>query len=246
MGFIEETNEWEAARLGKFTASQIHVLMGTGKTKAEYFSVGAMTYILEVAGELITGEKADDFGGNSATEWGHANEALAVRAFEAETFMEVAYYGNANPKFYPLEQAPQFAGGSPDFETTHAVGEVKCPQKTAHHLKRLSYKNAADLKKNEPGYYGQLQFNMLCAGKEKGVFVSFDPRLKIEDMRLKIIWVDRDVSYLNELLVRLSKAIETLLEILPKEHFKLDWSTEPFVMLADHDSEVNATIITEG
>lgn len=245
MGIFEDNSEWEAARLGKFTASEIHKLMGAGKKKEDYFSVGAMTYILDVVSEIITQEKADDFEGNGATEWGHANEALAIRAFEAETFLAVTHYGNANPKFYPLAWAVNFAGGSPDCETANHIGEVKCPKKTAIHLSRLPYKDANCLKENEPMIYGQLQFNMLCAGKKKGFFISFDPRIPHESMRLKIIWVDLDVEYLNTLCERLGKAIEVLLDILPKEHYKMDWTGEPFVMLAEHDEEVNTIIIKE-
>lgn len=214
MGFIEEVEAWEKMRVGKFTASEIHRLMGSGKAKEKLFSDDAMTYIYEVASEILTGEKNDSFLGNAATEWGHAHEPIAVADFERITFTEVVHYGSSNPMFFELEQAPQYAGGSPDFETDLMIGEVKCPKNPSIHLNRVFYKDFQCLKQKEPKIYGQIQFNMLCRKKQKGVFVSFDPRMKSEKTRIKIIYMDIDYEYLNTLMDRLLLAVSELETIL--------------------------------
>jgi len=43
--------EWEAKRMGKFTASEIHKLMGTPRKKGETLSETAKSFVIEVGRE---------------------------------------------------------------------------------------------------------------------------------------------------------------------------------------------------
>ena len=50
-----ELSAWERARLGKFTASEMHKLMKKGRAKDQYFGEGALTYIKSKVAEIIIG-----------------------------------------------------------------------------------------------------------------------------------------------------------------------------------------------
>ena len=75
------TPEWLALRLGIVTASEMDCLLVNGKG-AEGFGAGALTYMDELIGERITGEEADQFGGNRHTERGHELEGVARGLYE--------------------------------------------------------------------------------------------------------------------------------------------------------------------
>ena len=47
----QRTIEWMRQRWGHFTGSKVSVLMGKGRKKDQVFSVTAMSYIYQVAGE---------------------------------------------------------------------------------------------------------------------------------------------------------------------------------------------------
>jgi len=221
--FTEVIKEWENLRLGKFTASQIHKLYGNGKSKDKLFSDGGITYIYETAGEILTGEKASRFEGNAATEWGQMYEPIAIAKLEETNLWEIEHYGNNNPVFNPFPYAKNYAGGSPDFWVNQSklIGEIKCPINTSIHLKRLRYKTQQDLLKEEPAIYVQIQFNMLCAEScERGLFVSFDDRVKHESMKLIQLPVEHDFEYQEGIANKLMLAITELHTIVPKELIK--------------------------
>ena len=71
---IQGTPEWFAARAGIPTASQFATVMASGRGGAE--SKTRRTYMLKLAGEIITGEPMDSFS-NVHTERGHEMEPEA-------------------------------------------------------------------------------------------------------------------------------------------------------------------------
>lgn len=54
--------DWQDLRRSRFTASEIHKLMGTPKNKSEYLSETAKTFIFEKAAEYLTGQKSEMYG----------------------------------------------------------------------------------------------------------------------------------------------------------------------------------------
>jgi hypothetical protein len=208
---FEQTAEWQTERLGKFTASEIHKLMQKGRAKDDYFGQTAQTYIKGKLAEIITQEPLVDLDGRAAIEWGNSNELDAVMSFEKKIGQKVEYFGKANPKFIPFYVHPDFAGGSPDgFVGTDSVIEVKCPYNSCHHITHLLISTAEDLKKEKPEYYGQLQFNMLCAEREKGYFISYDPRPVSFTHRLHVLEIPFDSDYCTELTERIGEAVKML------------------------------------
>lgn len=195
---FETFEQWEADRLGKFTASEIWKLVEGGRG-GEYFGKGAKSYIRLKAAEILTLEPNNGGRVNSnALEWGNSHEFEAADRFAKETGLHVDYYGGASPKFFEFTN---FSGGSPDcIINSDTVGEIKCPYNSGEHIEHLLLNNADDLKSYYPEAYWQLTFNMICTGLRKATFISYDPRYADEALQLKTISFDIDEE--DELLIK--------------------------------------------
>lgn len=236
--------EWQALRLGKFTASNIGELMKSGKGKDEYFGKAALTYINDVLTEILTGEPMDGelSGANiKSLQHGQAHEYEALMLLQEQTGLDIEFFGLANPKFIEYNK---YSGGTPDGLSTMYCIEVKCPWNSSVHTKRLlAVKKGVNfnewLKTNEPDYYAQLQFNMMCSFKVGGVFSSYDPRaIAYGDNRLVVMQIEPDILFQKNLHERLEKAAEII-----SDNLTLIQSN---VIIAFKDKELNATIIEKG
>lgn len=207
---FEQTAAWQLERLGKFTASEIYKLFKSGRGKADYFGETAKSYIKSRLAEIITQESCTDLEGIAAIEHGNSYEVEAIAVFEKQTGLKVDYYGKGNPCFLPLPGFEDWAGGSPDGVTEDAVCEIKCPFNPLHHINHLLIKNGADLLCEKEQYYAQLQFNMLAAGKDKGYFISYDPRPLDYRFRLHVVEVLAHYEWRTELRERLTEAVKLL------------------------------------
>lgn len=208
---FEQMAEWQKQRLGKFTSSEIWKLMQKGRSKDSYFGETAQTYIKGRLAEILTQEPVNNLDGLAAIEWGNSNEIDAVMMFEKRMGLTVEYYGKGNPRFFPFSEHPEYAGGSPDgFVGEDGVIEVKCPYNSTHHITHMMIGGDSDLRIEKPDYYGQLQFNMLCSGRPKGYFVSYDPRMLKYELRLHVIEVPLNDAYCTELVERLGESLKLL------------------------------------
>lgn len=236
---FEEIKEWQKQRLGKITASEAYKLMSSGRGKDEYFGKTAISYINEKISELVTGEPCKSLSGLNSIEWGNAHEVEAIIELERSIWVEVTAYGGQNNKFFPLNA---FSGGSPDALTDLLLCEIKCPYNSSVHISNLlaalSGQGNKWMKDNRPEYYVQMQMNMLCTGREGGIFVSYDPRTIDESHRLSILKIDKDDSMQKEIIERINKAAEIISE-------SLDILFANKVLLAERDQELNATIIEQ-
>lgn len=88
---VQNEPEWFVARCGIATASEFHTLLASGvgggpsKTRA--------AYVKKVAGEIITGIPAEDFGGNKFTDRGHRMEADARQDYAFVNAVEIQQVG---------------------------------------------------------------------------------------------------------------------------------------------------------
>ena len=223
----QRTDEWYLARKGKITASEAYVLLNNHKEQmtddelAEYktanpkskvttkevpFNDSTYTYLKRRVAEQFMSDRSylddvyDKHPFNRAIDWGVQWESDARKMFEAALDVRVTEVG-----FIPLEQAPEIAGGSPDglidYLQKKVIIEIKCPWNSEIHQDYCLFKTAEDLKEYNLQYYAQMQMNMLVTGAEFGYFVSFDPRLKIN--ALKILRVQNDVAMCETLLERI-------------------------------------------
>lgn len=75
------TPEWQAARLGIVTMSELKTLLVKGKGPGG-LGVGALSYMHQLIGERITGEPAEAFSGNAHTQRGHELEPMARELYQ--------------------------------------------------------------------------------------------------------------------------------------------------------------------
>ena len=199
----QRTNEWFSERWGKFTASEFHKLMKSGRGKDQLFGQVAMGYIFKKIDEQITSHDMDngDFAGSKATEWGEYWETVARQEFEKKTGFKVSEVG-----FLPIAEN---MGGSPDGVIEgEAIIEIKCPFLTANHTENLFLENENDLADAHEDYYIQMQVNMLAAKVDKGYFISYDPRKIQESLKLKIIEVQKNETICEEIMFRYNEAMQ--------------------------------------
>lgn len=122
--------------------------------------------------------------------------------------------------FFGRIHAPEILMGMHTAEETNNIV-------TRAHIENLlaSSKEEAPtwLEKNRFEYYVQMQFGMMCAGKRKAPFVSYDPGMVQESLCLAIIECPADESLQEQLKERLEKATEIItremyvLKKLPQE-----------------------------
>lgn len=164
--------EWRQARAGVVTASCFADVLAKGQGKTR------RTYMMKLAGELITGEATESYS-NGHMERGNAMEEEAVSLYEMRFDVECARVGfMRNGR----------VGCSPD----RLLGDKRLVQiKTA-----LPHIHAETLLAGEmpSGHRAQVQGELWVSGRESSDFVQYWPR-----MPLFVKTVHRDERYICEL-----------------------------------------------
>lgn len=199
----QNEEKWQEARQSRFTASEIHKLMGSPRNKSENLSETAKTFVYEKAAEILTGQRKQLFG--DALNWGKEYEKQAFQSFELTHFDNVTYYGGESFVFIPYGE---YSGYSPDGLASDYIIEIKCPFNSAIHLKNFTISNADDLKSMHPEYYWQVQLGMIAAKLDLCKFVSYDPRfqskhqLHIAEIELQDVQeqIDEKLYYASQML----------------------------------------------
>jgi len=219
---MQKVPEWYQARLGKFTGSEFFKLMTSGRrdmTEAELetekaakgkrktvdtlFGDVAITYIEDKLAEITTNGTCIDYKSFETKEmkWGTYNEPKAKEVFSEKTGLLIKPCGF-------IDISERF-GCSPDGDTEPAALEIKCPYNTTIHNRNLRLKTAQDLKELHKDHYVQLQIEILALKKQKGYYVSYDPR-NSGPLQMKILEVARDEEMIKEILYRKNEAIKVL------------------------------------
>lgn len=203
-----ELSDWHKQRLGKFTSSRIGDLMKQGRKKGEIWGKVAESYIYEKVSELLTGlpkETPETF----AMAWGTKYEAEAIEKYNEISKQKATPMGTV---FIPFNE---ICGGSPDgFVGKDGIIEVKCPN-SHNHFETFITENI------KPEYIYQCQGNMLFSGRQWCDFISYDPRFQQDDLRIKVIRIERNEEMCDAILERIQLATEKVLEI--KEQYNLDF-----------------------
>ena len=181
----QRSNEWFQARLGKLTASRfddIVKLDGTLRTGER-----PLNYMNEKIYELLN-NKPFEIESNMAMQWGTDTEQEARLAYEYETFETVEEVG------FVTHQGYGYIGCSSDGLVGEDGGiEIKCPYNSGNHISTL----VNDKMPNR--YKAQVQGNIFINELKWMDYVSYDPRMEKETMKIKIIRYERDDSYLRNL-----------------------------------------------
>lgn len=151
----QNTEAWDALRLGKPTASNFACFMANyGKA----FGEPANRYALQIALEQLTGKKAEHSFTNEHMERGHEQEPVAKMLYAEEHFAEVL-----NGGFFDCGTH----GDSPDGRIAErGLIEVKAVIASTHYatILRGSY---------DPSYKWQLVGHLDCTGRDWVDFVSY-------------------------------------------------------------------------
>lgn len=178
----QNTPEWMAARCGVITASNFACLLMKGKGGGP--SETRRKYLYDLAGERLTGQTAEGWGGNKHTERGHAMEPDARNLYAFQT--------DNDPKQIGFMKRGN-VGASPDsLVADDGLLEIKTK------LPRLQLE-VLEAGEVPTEHLAQLQGQLLVSGREWVDFVSYWPGLPIFIKR-----VHRDAEYL----ARLNEAIE--------------------------------------
>lgn len=156
MGSNQRSDEWIEQRLGKFTASETHKLMGIKR-----LGETGKTYAFEKAIEHLFGQVEERYISYDMQN-GIDLEPLAFKKFaelKALQFLEVESCG-----FF--EEGKE-TGASPDgLVSDDAVLEIKCPK--ANTFFKLVLSNEVDKK-----YFYQMQKQMKSTGRSKAYFFNY-------------------------------------------------------------------------
>ena len=199
---------WQDLRRSRFTASEIHKLMGTPKSKSEFLSETAKTFVFEKAAEYLTGQRTEIYG--RALDWGKEYEKEAFHYFQQQSDDFCTYYG---AETYTFITYGDWGGYSPDAIGDKLV-ELKCPFNSGNHLQNFFITNNEQLKSKRTEYYWQMQMGMIATGLTDGLFVSYDPRMPIgKKLSTTAVKLDEDVkdiideklTYAGELFLSITK-----------------------------------------
>lgn len=222
INYVRAETEWEIARLGKFTSSEIDKLYTSPQArvdkKAGKPSRSTKSYIESRAAEIMTG-----FYRHFTLwqmEWGNQNEPFAAERLQ-ELYPNMDYHGKKNPIFLPFTD---YSGGSPDGKdlTEGIVPEIKCPCSPEMHIKYCMLEDGLQLKKYFRKHYHQVQMNLICVGKKygipfqdlRGLFCSYCPLVKTPFMDLFVLEVQPDIQFFESLPVVINRAENLLAEVL--------------------------------
>jgi len=194
----QQSKDWFAVRLGKFTASRMPDLMGRGR--GELFGAKAVNYVrLLIIERTLAPDKVDEYieqqmtSDFKQTRWGIKYEPEARAEFEK-------WLGKKVNKVTFRKGKYNFFGGSADFENLGIPGEIKCPYNVMVHQSNLDLQLTGIDKSHT--YYAQIQAHIMNFNSPYCWFVSYDPRRE-SAMKLAVIKVDRDDEYISELEERL-------------------------------------------
>lgn len=203
------SDEWNQARIGRFTASEMWKLITPPKTKeakeAGKLSETALTYINVKVAETLTGQaKTSSYA--YPLVFGKEQEPIAIEAFCKKTGYSYEPIG--------FVEFGQHSGGSPDgvINETEII-EVKAPWAIETQLDYLMLTDQWDLKRLKPDYYWQCMSNLLFTMKEKCHFVAYDHRYP-EDKQIVHIIINPVSSDFDIITTAIEKGVKMKLEIL--------------------------------
>ncbi|MBC7524816.1 MAG: YqaJ viral recombinase family protein [Flavobacterium sp.] len=205
MESVQRSLEWHEQRNGRFTASEIHKLMGvrglgdTGKS-----------YAIDKAIEELFGEVDENFISYDM-ERGIELEPLAFAKFKE--LKELEFMQVQNCGFFNYCEN---SGASPDgLVAGNAILEIKCPK--ASTFFKLVATNEIDQK-----YFYQMQMQMMSTGRSRGYFFNY---IIIDGQELwHTIEVESDFDIWSKMQNRLAEAIEIKNEFINKLKSNQQWN----------------------
>lgn len=188
----QRASEWFDARWGLITASELDCIVNgrlkRGDKKGAR-SDTAMRYMIELAGERITGRNSEHFV-SKAMKDGIEREPEAIAMYQCKKCVLTESTG------FHIHPTLPFSGASPDFLVGEdGGGEVKCP--TLHTFLKWKIEGVAPEE-----HLPQIHWGMACTGRKWWDFVAYHPDMP-HGLNLMIVRVNRD----NELIEQYEKEV---------------------------------------
>ena len=191
---VQGSPEWEKEKLGKPSASNCSkIITNDGKPSKQREG-----YLYELAGEIITGQKANGYI-NANMEEGMKREQEAVDFFCMTNDCEVQRVGvvYADEKKRFLCSPDGIISGKEGFECKNPLAKTQ-----------VKYLLDGDLPSE---YFGQIQFSLYVTGFKVWNFLSYVPCMKPLALKVK-----RDEKFLSALDVELNKFCDELETVVNK------------------------------
>ncbi|HLD89433.1 MAG TPA: YqaJ viral recombinase family protein [Patescibacteria group bacterium] len=189
----QNSEEWDALRLGKFTSSTFADLFMKKDTK-RYRNA-----IIKVAFERVTGECEENYS-NKWMQRGNEKEPFAVENYELFTFNTCEPAG-----FYEYDE---FTGASPDRKIIGLNGgcEFKCPSFQI-------YNEYLETGKVPKDYYWQIIGQLLCTGWDFIDYMPYSsPKLKQILIRIERAEHEGSIGLLKAKLAECIEEVKILIE----------------------------------
>lgn len=176
------TLDWHRERIGKITASKVHLLMQKGKNKNDVFSVQGLGHIYKLISErnlnpeILNNDVLFDeyiYQNNitsKAMQWGKDQEANARNLYAKLRGVEVYEVG-----FCIHPTIDNFGSSADGWHNEPVTLEIKslCPEK--FEMFRDLVKDNASLLKVSPEYFYQCMAHMLCYESKCTDFIVYNP-----------------------------------------------------------------------
>lgn len=186
---------WLQTRLGVITASEV------SKAIAKVGTDTRNTYMCQLVAEVATGVVEEI--NSKYIDWGRLNERAARASYEFEKDCKVDNVG------FIFKDDNFREGASLDgvIESQNKVVEIKCPYNPTNYIKFL----VDD--KIKPEYMYQYQFQLRVSGAESADFVQFDPRMKVNPLKVLTVHRDQEIQdKFNELIPAFISDMDKMLE----------------------------------
>ena len=209
----QRSQDWLKLRRGKFTASEIYKLIGTGKTPSKFgnnlsdWPETAQTYIKSKVAECFS-EQSQEVT-SVEMRWGIEQESIARAYYEGVFQEEVEEIG------FILWPKNTLCGCSPDgiVKGKNRGIEIKCPYNLEPHLESLLIRSNDEFRAMKPMYYWQVMSSMLFSGYPAWDFVSYHPFFN-KDKRITSIEIIPDDAAFSILGERLEAAVHVRNELI--------------------------------
>lgn len=186
----QRSENWYNERLGRFTASEIHKLLGV-----KGLGLTGETYCFEKACEIVFGIDEEENFISSDMQRGINLEPIAFRKFQE--LKELEFLEVKESYFFPFGES---AGASPDgLVDKNGVLEIKCPRS-----KKFFRLVAEGEKAIDSEYYYQMQMQMLCSNSDHAYFFNYIIFKGVEMWHE--IKVNRDETMINKIKERIIEA----------------------------------------
>lgn len=153
-------------------------------------------------------EEQFDISGLRMIEWGNEMEALAIRAYEADTFTQI----HSKQVFHRIPD--MMVGGTPDgLVGDDGIVEIKCPNSDNHLLNITQGAQVSD-------YINQVQAYLWITDRKWCDFVSFDPRFP-DDLQLHVQRIGRDDELIAVIKARAIEMEELISDMVNKARPKM-------------------------